>query len=114
MANKFDTDKPPMQLLPPNALESVAKVFGYGAKKYAAFNYLEGGGLSSDRLIGAALRHINSWNKGESLDPESGESHLAHAVCSLTMLLEILHHYPEQDKRSIIKTYDNRLQNRTP
>ena len=99
MAEKHDQNKPPMHLLPPHAIEQVAKVFGFGAKKYAAFNYLEEGGLDSNRLIGAAMRHINAWNKGETLDPESGENHLAHAVCSLTMLLEILHYYPKQDKR---------------
>jgi hypothetical protein len=39
------------------------------------------------RLVGAVLRHTFAWMRGESIDPESGLSHLAHAACGLLFLL---------------------------
>ncbi len=88
-ARKFDDDKVDWSLLPIEALEQVLKVFSFGAKKYDRNNYRNG--FDSNRLVAASMRHITSWQKGEDLDPESGESHLAHAVCCLTMMMTNLH-----------------------
>ena len=84
---KFDAGKPRFGLLPPAALTAVVKVFTFGAKKYAAHNYLKSTTLG--RYSDAALRHIFAWLGGEETDPESGEPHLAHAICCLLMLLEL-------------------------
>lgn len=75
-----------MDLIPPLALNEVAKVFAFGANKYGDHNWR--GGLNWSRLAGASLRHITAWISGETLDPESGCSHLAHAACNILMLLE--------------------------
>lgn len=83
---KFDAGKPRMELLPPVALEEVAKVLTFGASKYGAWNWA--GGIVYSRLAGAALRHIFAWLRGEQTDPESGISHLGHAACCILMLLE--------------------------
>ena len=88
-AVKYDKGKIRMELLPPNALEEVAKVFTHGAEKYGDFNYLKGNGLDLNRLYGACLRHLNSWKKGELNDKESNYSHISHAACGLMMILEI-------------------------
>lgn len=88
-AVKFDGEKIRMELLPPNSLEKIAKVFTYGAKKYESWNYLKGEGLDLDRVYGACLRHLNAWYKGELTDLETGESHLAHAGCCIMMLMEL-------------------------
>lgn len=89
---KYDTGKPAMELVPPNALEAVADVLAYGAKKYAPNNWKKLDNLEQ-RYLGAALRHINSHRKGESLDPESGRLHLAHAICSLMFIIESWYDY---------------------
>lgn len=83
---KFDQEKPDMSLLSPFALEEIAKVMTYGKQKYGANNWRSG--LSFSRLIAAVMRHLNAYQKGEMVDPETGLSHLAHASCGLFMMLE--------------------------
>lgn len=83
---KNDNGKPRTDLLPPNTLLEIAKVFGHGAQKYSDNNWMQG--TSWSRYYGAALRHILAWWSGENRDTESGESHLAHAVCCLMILME--------------------------
>lgn len=84
---KYDTNKPAVELIPFVALEKIGEVLAYGRIKYAAHNWRFGEGLAWSRLLGAALRHLFAWGRGEKVDPESGLSHLAHAACSILMLL---------------------------
>lgn len=76
---KFDTDKPRMDLIDPYAMEELAKVLTFGAKKYAPNNWRKG--ITLSRLFAAVLRHIFAMMRGEDLDPETGLSHAAHAMC---------------------------------
>jgi len=91
-ALKYDDKKPRLDLLPSGPLVEIAKVLTYGAKKYATENksgeHNWRNGFAWSRLYGASLRHLLAHKDGESLDPESGVSHLAHAVCNLLFLLE--------------------------
>lgn len=89
-AVKYDNGKPRMDLLPPKALNGIADVFGYGAKKYEDFNYKNGKGLLWSRVYAACLRHLNDWNGGEDIDPESGKPHLYHAGCCVMMLIDLI------------------------
>lgn len=84
---KYDSDKIRWDLVPFGALESVAKIITFGAKKYGENNWktLEN---FEDRYFAAFMRHIMSWRQGEEADPESGEPHLAHAMCNLLFLLD--------------------------
>jgi hypothetical protein len=82
---KFDSDKIRVDLLPAVALEEIAKVLTFGAKKYSAWNWSKG--LSYSRLLGASLRHLLAFMRGEDKDPESGLSHIAHAGCCILFLL---------------------------
>lgn len=86
-ALKFDHGKPRMELLPPLALQQVALVLAFGAKKYGDFNWLNG--FDYSRLVGACLRHIFAYVGGETNDPESGLPHLSHACCCLLFILEL-------------------------
>lgn len=83
---KFDQDKARLDLLSPIALNEIARVMGYGAKKYDAHNWRKG--LAWSRVYAAVQRHLLAWQSGESEDPETGISHLAHASCGLMFLLE--------------------------
>jgi hypothetical protein len=94
---KFDLGKPRLELLDRYALEQTALVLNFGADKYAAWNWAEG--IQYSRLIGAALRHIEAYNDGEDLDPESGLPHTAHASCCLMFLLGMSRRHPEMDDR---------------
>jgi hypothetical protein len=96
-ATKFDAEKPRMELLDPYAIEQLACVLTFGAQKYAPWNWTKG--LAFSRLIGAALRHLFAFIKGEDLDPESNLPHLAHAMCCLMFLLSMTKRHPELDDR---------------
>ena len=88
IGSKHDSGKPLMGAVPPNALLAVAKVLTFGAEKYGRDNWRQVESAET-RYLDAALRHINAYQRGEAVDPESGESHLAHAVCSLMFMLEL-------------------------
>lgn len=66
------------ELLPFPALDEVARVYGYGARKYAPDNWRKG--YSWRLSLGALCRHIALWASGQSVDPETGCHHLAHAT----------------------------------
>jgi hypothetical protein len=82
---KHDSGKPRLELLPPHAIVALAEVMTKGAEKYGAHNYL--GGMDHGRLIGAALRHIYAYLRGEDLD-ELGTLHLSNAAVDLMMVIE--------------------------
>ena len=85
---KFDDGKIPFELLPEDALEAVARVLRFGAKKYAARNWEKG--ILFSRLYGALRRHGVAWfQKREDLDPETGEPHLAHLACEALFALAL-------------------------
>ena len=86
--SKHDSGKPLMGAVPPNALLAVARVLTFGAQKYGRDNWRKVANAET-RYLDAALRHINAYQRGEAVDPESGESHLTHAVCSLMFMLEL-------------------------
>jgi hypothetical protein len=82
---KLDAGKLPLELLPTDALEEVAKVLQFGARKYARRNWEKG--ISFSRVAGAVLRHTFAWLRGEDNDAETGLSHMAHAACECLFLV---------------------------
>lgn len=84
-AIKHDNGKLPLDLLPFDALEEVAKVLAFGAQKYQANQWRKG--MAWSRLYAAALRHISASIQKTDIDTESGLDHLAHACCCLLFLL---------------------------
>jgi len=94
---KYDSDKPQMQLLSSIAIAELSKVLTFGAHKYAAHNWRNG--ISSTRLLGAALRHIFAYLGGQTNDPETGLSHIAHAMCCCMFILELNITIPGTDDR---------------
>jgi hypothetical protein len=83
---KLDGGKTRWDLLPWAQVESVARVLTYGAQKYSDNNWQSVVGLRG-RYLAAAVRHVVAWVRGEYLDRESSEPHLAHAVCCLLFLM---------------------------
>jgi hypothetical protein len=83
-ATKFDTGKPRMDLIPPEALMALGEVFAYGAKKYTDRNWEKG--MDWGRLVGATHRHFAAWMAGEDDDPESTLPHLWHVLTNVAML----------------------------
>lgn len=96
-AMKFDSDKPRYDLIDSEAIDELAKVLTFGAKKYEAHNWRRG--INITRLCAALLRHIFSFLRGESNDPETGLSHVAHAMCCCMFILWTMKHKPDMDDR---------------
>jgi len=82
---KYDAGKPRYDLIPPELLEETAIVLTYGAVKYSERNWEKG--MAWHRPFGALMRHMWAWWRGESVDPETGFSHLAHAACCIAFLI---------------------------
>lgn len=84
---KYDAGKPMMAAIPPNAARSVAEVLTFGAQKYGRGNWHKVENAET-RYLDAALRHINDYQRGITMDEESGKPTLAHAICDLMFILE--------------------------
>lgn len=81
---KHDTSKPRISLVPAEFIEGVAKVLTFGAAKYDAYNWVKG--FDWYRLMDGVQRHLLAFERGEDIDPESGECHLLHATCGIMFL----------------------------
>jgi hypothetical protein len=94
---KYDGGKLRFDLIPPDALESLAMVYTMGAAKYADRNWEKG--IKFSRVFGAIMRHLWAFWKGETTDKESGLPHPAHAAWGCFALLHYLEHKKEFDDR---------------
>ncbi len=81
--------KPSTHLVPSPALMQLAGVMALGARKYGPYNWREAG-VAATVYIAAAERHLRSWLDGELIDPESGCSHLAHAMACCAILVDAM------------------------
>lgn len=81
---KDDNGKPRYDLIAPEHLDGLARVLAFGAEKYSARNWESG--MDWGRAYAAAQRHMWAWWNGESVDVETGLSHLHHAACCLMFL----------------------------
>lgn len=85
---KHDQGKPIYALIPPEFEEALAKVLTYGANNPP--------GRTEDNwkscptpvktYYSALRRHLRAFLRGDRIDPDTGESHLAHAGCCLAFL----------------------------
>ena len=94
---KLDSGKPPISLIPREALEEEAKALAFGANKYGRYNFRDG--IEYSRLIDAAMRHILAFSDGEDIDEESLCNHIGNARANLGMLLYMVKNKPEMDDR---------------
>lgn len=88
---KLDTGKPRMDLVlreVPHVLSGLAMGLGHGAEKYGVGNWLEVAD-GKHRYTAALLRHLTDYYSGELNDPESGLSHLSHALVNVAFLYEL-------------------------
>lgn len=81
---KDDSGKDPWHLLPTDAMRGVVKVLAKGAARYGERNWERG--MAWSRCYAALHRHVSAWWEGESVDAETGLSHLDHALCCLMFL----------------------------
>jgi hypothetical protein len=108
----LDGDKPRMaDTIPADLLLAVGRIFaqnnaereGYPGGKYPDLpggipNFK--GGIRASKLFDSMNRHYLAALSGEDRDPCSGEMHLAHLVCNVSMLWWMLHNRPDLDDRN--------------
>jgi hypothetical protein len=94
---KLDAEKLRYDLIPPSTLFALATVLTFGAQKYGLRNWEKG--LAWGRVFAALMRHLWAWWNREFADPETGYSHLWHAQCCLSFLIEYEVRHPDQDDR---------------
>lgn len=91
--------KPPLHWIPMWALQGVARVFGYGARKYAPGNWVKAANEPNSQealcdYMSAAQRHWAAIQAADgsgmafwdACDIESDLPHIDHLICSLIML----------------------------
>lgn len=87
-AVREDGGKLRFDLLPVRPLEEMVAVLSHGADKYGDDNWRKG--MSWSRHYAAIMRHCWKWFGGQSIDPDSGLHHLAHAAVSCMFLMEYM------------------------
>lgn len=102
VAPKYDTGKLRYSLVPPIAIKAIAEVLTFGANKYAANSWqkVENG---SERYLDALYRHLEAYRSGEKFDPESGSTHLAHAITNISFLLHFEQERSINDSRVTVQ-----------
>ncbi len=85
---RLNSDKVPLELVPPSLIFAVGEVLKVGAEKYEERNWERG--MRWTTVLGCLLRHIYKWASPfySDLDEESGLNHLWHAAANVAMLIE--------------------------
>lgn len=99
---KDDAEKLRLDLLPTDAIEEVGMVYTIGARKYADRNWEKG--ISYMRVVGALLRHLFAWLRGEERDPKDGQRHIsAVAWNAIALMTYEIRGMKEFDDRPLLK-----------
>ena len=99
-AHKEPLGKDQWHLLPWRAARSAVRAFMAGNRSYEPGSWRRTPGWR-DAYFDAAVRHLVAWYEGESIDPQSGEHHLGHAIACLAILFEREHAPPAPPPTSI-------------
>ena len=101
LADRHNIGKPKLSYIctAPNALNSLATIFQYGAevKNYGKHNWKKGLTLTS--LIDSLDRHKLAFLNGEDNDPESTLPHVGHILWNALILAEMYYTRTDLDDR---------------
>lgn len=79
-ALRYNDGKCSWSLVHYKSLEPMVRVLEFGAKKYAPNNWKKG--LDLDKILESMQRHLAALMDGETVDAESGISHMGHIMCN--------------------------------
>ena len=91
--------KAPLWLLPHHVKMAASWVLGLGARKYGPWNWRKTR-VCASTYLSAIQRHLGAWEEREDMDPESGQSHLAHIIANCAILLDAQKHDCLEDDRA--------------
>lgn len=89
-----------------DSLDECCKVFDFGAKKYAAWNWAKG--MPWSVPMACMKRHLMALDGGEDDDPESGFSHWGHVMCNAVMLAHYEEYHEDLDDRAPSECYSSK------
>lgn len=96
-ASKKDFGKARYDLIPPEALDDLAVLYGIGARKYGDRAWEPG--MKWGRVFAAMMRHSWKWWRGETYDPVDGQHHLsAVAWCAFVLFTYETRRVGEDDR----------------
>lgn len=75
---RYNDGKLRYDLLPPDAIEELVRVYTRGAAKYAPRNWEKGMGWTT--CYASLQRHAAAWASGEDFDAETRCHHMAHVA----------------------------------
>ncbi|MGE3582878.1 MAG: dATP/dGTP diphosphohydrolase domain-containing protein [Hyphomonadaceae bacterium] len=83
--DRIGAAKAPISCIPAPVIFEIGLAMMEGARKYGRHNW-RAADVRASVYYDAAFRHLAAWWEGEDIDPQSGISHLAHAMASLAIL----------------------------
>ena len=95
--DKFDNGKVRYDLIPPEPINELGRLYTVGAQKYDEWNWAKG--IRYSRLYAALNRHLYAWWTGEEIDEEMSVNHLISVLWNTIALYEMAKAHPEMDDR---------------
>ena len=95
-------EKPRLDLIPLNALTYIALGLQEGARKYGSASWRDVPSVDLAQYVAATMRHLMAYADGEDTDPESGNPHLAHAMASLAIMVDLIENGNGADTRPAV------------
>lgn len=82
-----EEDKPRIDLVPTSLITAAATIMTFGASKHGENDWREKP-YAWGAIYSSLQRHLTAWFDGQDNDKETGKSHLWHAACCLSFLIE--------------------------
>ena len=99
-AIKHDAGKPRYDLIPPEALDGLARLYALGAEKYKDRNWEKG--MAWSRIFSALMRHAWKWFRGERYDAIDSQHHLLSVIwCAVALYTYDMRCVGEDDRPGI-------------
>jgi hypothetical protein len=105
--------KLPLHLWPSTATAYGCLGFLEGALKYGKQNF-RSMGVRASTYLSAAKRHLDAWDEGEDVTPDTGIPHLANAIACVAILIEAVVAENLNDDRSYKTNYRKMVDELTP
>lgn len=106
-ADRFNKGKIRYDLLPPYAIDQLARVMTMGAEKYGPNNWQKG--MPWTEVLASAKRHIAKIEEHEDYDSESNLLHAAHVMANAAFLVEYYKNKPQFDDRLFLFNDDDKI-----
>lgn len=92
--------KLPLHLWPSEATALGCLGMLEGREKYGRNNFISGDGVIASIYVDACRRHLDAWESGEDMTPDTQTPHLGNALASLAIIVKAQAHGKLVDDRN--------------